>query len=138
MLIRSLRSALGHTDAVIAGGAIRALGQHGGDDEARAVAPMVTYKSGLYRPAALSALARMKSPVSLALCRALLFGDALSGALTDVTLSRTEMMSMVRALRTRTGDDVKALLDDLRAHPDPVVAAGASASAAIQAPPTTI
>lgn len=137
-LLRSLRSALGHTDAVIAGGAIRALGQHGGDDEARAVAPMVTYKSGLYRPAALSALARMKSPVSLALCRALLFGDALSGALTDVTLSRTEMMSMVRALRTRTGDDVKALLDDLRAHPDPVVAAGASASAAIQAPDATV
>ncbi|MAD32837.1 MAG: hypothetical protein CMJ88_03660 [Planctomycetes bacterium] len=137
-LLRSLRSALGHTDAAIAGGAIRALGRHGGDDEARAVLPMITYKSGLYRPIALSALARMGSPVGLASCRALLFGDELSGALAGIELNRTEMMSMVRALRTRSGDDVEAILNELRSHPDPVIAAGASASATSEAPDATV
>ncbi|MCK5944135.1 MAG: hypothetical protein KAI24_19270, partial [Planctomycetes bacterium] len=125
-LLRSLRSALGHTDASIAGGAIRALGKHGGDDEARAVAPMVTFKSGLHRPIALSALARMKSDVALGYCRALLLGGDRTGPLEGVELDRTEMMKMVRALRARDDDGAAKLVADLRAHPDPVIAKGAS------------
>ena len=44
MLLRSLRSALGHTDPIVVDGAIRALGQHGGKDEADAVLQMVDWK----------------------------------------------------------------------------------------------
>lgn len=127
-LLRSLRSALGHTDASIAGGAIRALGRHGGDDEAKALAPMITYKAGLHRPIALSAIARMRSPVALGYCRSLLMGGANASPLEGVELDRAEMMAMVRALRTRAGDDASAakLLDELRQHPDPVIARGAA------------
>lgn len=135
-LLRSLRSALGHTDAAVAGGAIRALGRQGGDDEAGAVAPMVTFKSGLHRPIALSALARMKSPAALGDCRSLLMGRKQTGPLADVTLDRAEMMAMIRALRTRaSGDaDVAALLGELGKHPDPVIAGGASVQLPKDAP----
>ncbi|MGC6486217.1 MAG: hypothetical protein ACON4Z_01100 [Planctomycetota bacterium] len=124
-LLRSLRSALGHTDPSIAGGAIRALGRHGGDDEARAVAPMVTYKAGLHRAIALGALARMPSDVALGFCRALLLGGDLPESLAGVELSRSEAMSMLRALRTRDDAGARGLVDAMGGHPDPVVAAGA-------------
>ena len=124
-LLRSLRSALGHTDPSIAGGAIRALGRHGGDDEARAVAPMVRFKAGLHRSIALSALARMQSAVALAYCRAMLLGGDLPEPLAGIELNRTEAMSMVRALRTREDAGARALVEALGAHPDAVIAAGA-------------
>ena len=124
-LLRSLRSALGHTDPSIAGGAIRALGKLGGDDEARAVAPMVRYKAGLHREIALSALARMESEVALGFCRAMLLDGALPESLVGVELSRTEAMSMLRALRMRDDEGARALVAALGAHPDAVVAAGA-------------
>ena len=127
-LLRSLRSALGHTDASISGGAIRALGKHGGDDEAKAVAPMVAFKSGLHRPIALSALARMPSQVALGYCRALLLGGEVDGALQGVVLDRTEAMRMLRALRSRSDTGAQQLVADLQQHPDPVVASGAKAA----------
>ena len=125
-LLRSLRSALGHTDTSIAGGAIRAIGKHGGDDEADAIAMMVTFKSGLHRSIALSALGRMKSEKALGFCRGMLLGGITEGPLKDVTLNRTEAMSIVRALRTRSDDGAKQLLADLSKHSDPVIAKGAS------------
>jgi len=124
-LLRSLRSALGHTDASIAGGAIRALGQHGGDDEATALAPMLKFKGGLHRPITLSALARMPSSVALGYCRELLFDRREAEVLEGVELNRTEMMSMLRALRARDDDDAQQLLSELHEHPDSVIANGA-------------
>ena len=125
-LLRSLRSALGHTDTSIAGGAIRAIGKHGGDKEANAVAMMVKFKSGLHRPIALSALGRMNSAEALAHCRSMLLGSVKEGPLEGVELNRTEAMSIVRGLRTRADDGAKKLLDDLGKHPDSVIAMGAS------------
>lgn len=125
-LLRSLRSALGHTDTGIAGGAIRALGKHGTDNEADAVAMMVTFKSGLHRSTALAALGRMKSDKALAHCRGLLLGGVTEGSLKGVELNRTEAMSVVRGLRTRDDDGAKKLLADLGKHPDKVIANGAS------------
>jgi len=124
-LLRSLRSALGHTEASIAGGAIRALGKHGGDDEAKAIAPMLTFKAGLHRPTTLSALARMNSDVALGYCRTLMLGGDKTGPLEGVDLNRTEMMRILRALRARDDDGAKKLVEDLKAHPDPVIANGA-------------
>ena len=125
-LLRSLRSALGHTDTSIAGGAIRAIGKHGCDNEADAIAMMVTFKSGLHRSIALSALGRMNSAKAIGFCRGMLFGGITEGPLKDVTLNRTEAMSIVRALRTRSDDGAKQLLADLSKHSDPVIAKGAS------------
>ena len=137
-LLRSLRSALGHTDASIAGGAIRALGKHGGDDEARAVAPMVTFKSGLHRPIALSALARMQSEVALGSCRSLLLGGERDAALQGVELNRSEQLAMLRALRSRSDDGAKELVQQLAEHDDPVVAAAASVAMPADATPVTV
>jgi HEAT repeat protein len=125
-LLRSLRSALGHTDTSIAGGAIRAIGKHGGDNEADAIAMMVTFKSGLHRSIAISALGRMQSDKALAYCRAMLLDGATEGPLKDVVLNRTEAMCIVRALRTRSDEGAKALLAELAKHQDPVIAKGAS------------
>tara|TARA_R110002094_G_scaffold3323_8_gene11433 strand:+ start:1493 stop:3781 length:2289 start_codon:yes stop_codon:yes gene_type:complete len=125
-LLRSLRSALGHTDTSIAGGAIRAIGKHGGDNEADAVAMMVKFKSGLHRSIALSALGRMKSAKALAHCRGMLLGGIKEGPLEGVELNRTEAMSIVRGLRTRTDEGAKALLVDLGKHSDSVIAKGAT------------
>ncbi|MGK0265150.1 MAG: hypothetical protein ACI8UD_003813, partial [Planctomycetota bacterium] len=116
-LLRSLRSALGHTDTSIAGGAIRAIGKHGTDNEADAVAMMVKFKSGLHRSIALSALGRMKSAKALAHCRGMLLNDTKEGPLEGVELNRTEAMSIVRGLRTRSDDGAKQLLVDLGKHP---------------------
>ncbi|MFT4841961.1 MAG: hypothetical protein ACJA0V_004578 [Planctomycetota bacterium] len=125
-LLRSLRSALGHTDTSIAGGAIRAIGKHGTDNEADAVAMMVKFKSGLHRSIALSALGRMKSAKALAHCRGMLLNDTKEGPLEGVELNRTEAMSIVRGLRTRSDDGAKQLLVDLGKHPDTVIAMGAA------------
>jgi hypothetical protein len=125
-LLRSLRSALGHTDTSIAGGAIRAIGKHGGDKEANAVALMVKFKSGLHRPIALSALGRMNSAEALAYCRSMLLGGAKEGPLEGIELNRTEAMSIVRGLRTRADAGAKKLLGELGKHPDTVIAMGAS------------
>jgi len=125
-LLRSLRSALGHTDTSIAGGAIRAIGKHGGDNEAKAVALMVKFKSGLHRPIALSALGRMNSAKALEYCRSMLLEGATEEPLKGITLNRTEAMSIVRGLRTRSDAGAKKLLADLSKHPDSVIAMGAS------------
>lgn len=120
-LLRALRSALGHTDASIAGGAIRSLGRHGTDAEADAVANMVTFKSGLHRPIAISALGRMRSAKALAHCRGLLLGGITDGPLAGVEIDRTECLRLVRPLRARDDDGAKELLNDLQRHADPVV-----------------
>lgn len=136
-MLRSLRSALGHTDTSIAGGAIRAIGKHGGDDEAAAIAQMVQFKSGLHRSIALSALGRMNSQKALDYCRSVLMGEVNDGPLKGVELDRTEAMMIVRGLRTRSDDGAKQLLEDLKKHSDPVIAAGATvAMPAMQSPIT--
>jgi hypothetical protein len=128
-LQRALRSALGHTDASIADSALRALGKLGGDDEVDATVQMATYKSGVHRLAAVAALGRMRGARALATCRELFWptagGDRLGGA----TLTRTEAIAIVRALHARDDAGATALLTDLHAHPDPVVAAAAGADA---------
>jgi len=117
MLLRSLRSALGHTDPIVVDGAIRALGQHGGKDEADAVLQMVDWKGGIYRRAALASLARMPNAHALELCGQLL-------ASTDKAPTRGEICAMIRVLRAR--NDSSELLAALTAHSDPVVAAAAA------------
>ncbi|MFK7739434.1 MAG: hypothetical protein AB8H80_03855 [Planctomycetota bacterium] len=128
-LLRALRSALGHTDAPIAGAAVRALGRHGTDDEADAVANMIAYKGGVHRSIAISALGRMPSAKALAHCRELLLGNAEArsdGPLAGIEIDQTEAMRIVRALRSRKDTDAKALLADLAKHPDPVIKNGAA------------
>jgi hypothetical protein len=114
-LRRALRSALGHTESAIVKNAIRALGKHGSDDDADAVAQLIDWKGGVYRQAALSALARMKSARALEICAELIAGG---------TMTTGEICSLMIALRTR--DDGAAILRQLRDHPDPCVAAGAA------------
>lgn len=116
-LLRSLRSALGHTDPLVVDGAIRALGRHGGDDEANAVFQMVDWKGGIYRQAALSALARMASPRALELCGELVLTE-------EGGMSRTEVCAMLVVLRQR--DDSGPMLESLQQHPDPLIAEAAS------------
>ncbi|HEX5054617.1 MAG TPA: hypothetical protein VFZ65_22765 [Planctomycetota bacterium] len=128
-LLRALRSALGHTDSSIVDGAIRALGKLGGDDEVDGVVQMVTYKSGIHRLTAVSALGRMRSEKALSACRDLLTGKA-TGPLEGVTLTRTESMAVLRALHARDDAGAQALLAAMQEHADPVLAAGAK----IQAP----
>ncbi|MEZ6036827.1 MAG: hypothetical protein R3F29_05070 [Planctomycetota bacterium] len=125
-LLGALRSALGHTDNAIAAGAIRALGKLGGDAEVPAVAQMVLFKSGVYRPVALAALCRMRGDAALQRCRFLLLGQGDGGTLKDVKLDRTEAMAMLRTLRTRDDAGAKQLVADLASHPDPVVQKGAT------------
>jgi hypothetical protein len=125
-LLRALRSALGHTNAAIADGAIRALGKHGGDDEADAVAQIVAAPNSIHRLAAVSALGRMRAAKALAHCRQLLWPKtAAAGPLAAVALSRTETMAIVRALHSRDDAPAKALLQEIAGHADPVLAAAA-------------
>ena len=125
-LARSLRSALGHTDASVGDGAIRALGKLGGDDECDALLQMVTFKHGVHRIASLAALGRMNAPKALAACRTLLVGPAQTeGPLAGLVLTRAEAMAIVRALHARSDDGAKALLGDVAKHSDPVLAAAA-------------
>jgi hypothetical protein len=118
-LVRALRSALGHTNAAIADGAIRALGRHGGDDEADALAQLLAGPTTTHRLAVVAALARMRSVKAVEHCRRLLFPAG------GTPLPRTEAMVMVRALHARADEPAKALLRELAGHPDRVVAAGA-------------
>lgn len=125
-LRRALRSALGHTDASIADGALRALGKHGTDEEADAIAQMVTFKNGLHRLAAVAALARMQSARAAMLCRQLTgLQPAGDGPFAGVVLTRTEAMAVVRALHARDDGPAAQLLQELQRHPDAVIAAGA-------------
>jgi hypothetical protein len=117
-LLRALRSALGHASVGITDVAIRALGRHGGDDEADAVAALLAAPAAPHRLAAVSALARMRSDRALDHCRRFL-------AAGDGGPPRTEAMAIVRALQARTDAPAKALLRELAGHPDPVIAAGA-------------
>jgi hypothetical protein len=121
-LLRALRSALGHTEAAVAEGALRALGRLGGDDDVDAVAQMVTYKNGVHRLGALAALARMQSPRAAELVRKLLAVTPVSdGLLAGITPTRTEAVAMVRTLHGRDDAGAAALLDELARHPDPVL-----------------
>ncbi len=124
-LLRALRSALGHTDSGIADSALRALGKLGGDDDVDATAQMLVYKAGFHRLAAVSALGRMRCDRALAVCRELLWPPAGSPRLEGARLTRTEAMAVVRALHSRDDAGAKSLLADLKAHPDPVLAAAA-------------
>ncbi|MCU0862712.1 MAG: hypothetical protein MUC36_02875 [Planctomycetes bacterium] len=123
-LLRALRSALGHTDNSIADGAIRALGKHGGDDEADAVAQMVGFKNGLHRQTAVAALGRMRSAKALGFCRQLLEATpAADGPFAGITLNRTELMTIVRALHGRDDEGATALRNELAKHADATIAA---------------
>jgi hypothetical protein len=132
-LRRALRSALGHTNSAIAAGAVRALGKHGGDEDALAVAALASADGAQHRAGAISALARMRSAKALELCAALLFPTGAAGPLGAATADRAEAMAIVRGLRSRDDDGAKALLARLQSHPDPVVAAGAR----VALPPAT-
>ena len=124
-LRRALRSALGHTNAAIAAGAVRALGKHGGDEDALAVAALASGAGAQHRAGAISALARMRSAKALELCEALLFPAAANAPLGGVTADRSDAMAVVRSLRSRDDAGAKALLARLQAHPDAVIAAAA-------------
>jgi HEAT repeat protein len=115
-LLRALRSALGHTDAALVEGAIRALGKLGGDDEADAVKQMVTWKGGVHRLTSVAALARMNCPKALAACRELI---------NSPQLMPQDRIAMLRALHTRDDADAKGLLKELENAADPLVAAAA-------------
>lgn len=117
-LLRALRSALGHASAGIADGAIRALGRHGDDEAADAIAQLLMAPSSPHRLAAAGALARMRSDRALAHCRRFLWSG-------DAGPPRTEAMAIVRVLQLRTEPAARALLQDLGSHHDPVLAAGA-------------
>ncbi len=132
-LLRALRSALGHTDASITDGALRALGKFGGDDDVDAIAQMIAFKNGLHRQTAIAALGRMRSAKAGALCRQLLGLAAAGGALAGVTPTRTEAMAIVRALHQRDDAGARALLAELERCADPVLAAGAR----VRVPPAT-
>jgi hypothetical protein len=89
-LRKALVSALGHTDPQIVEGAIRALGHHGGDDEAAAIQARLPDAAPPQRAAILDSLARMSGGKAVALCDALL---------REGGLTFNEKLRMVRALR---------------------------------------
>lgn len=115
-LLRSLRSALGHTDPSVVEGAIRALGKLGGEDEVSPIEQMIEWKGGMHRSAAVAALGRMQADKALTICRDLLNNNK---------LNRTETFVVLRALHSRDDDGARKLLGELAGHADPVVAAGA-------------
>lgn len=114
-LLRAFRSALGHTDPLVVDAAIRALGSHGGDEEASAVLQMLEWKGGIHRSVALQALPRMQGDKALQICRGLVQGGKLSTG---------ETVTMVRNLRLRA--DVADLLTMLQQHRDPTTAKAAA------------
>ncbi len=135
-LLRSLRSALGHTDNGIGELAIRALGKLGGDAEANALLPMLTWKGGIHRMVTAAALGRMQGPRALAICRQLLDPKASAELLEGGKLDRTQAMAIVRALHSRSDDGAKALLQELQNHADPVIAGAAKVVVPHEAAPT--
>jgi hypothetical protein len=128
-LLRALRSALGHTDASIVDGSLRALGRLGGDDDVDAVAQMVAWKGGMHRRNAVSALGRMRSDKALGICRQLLWPPANGGLLDGGALTRDEAMALVRALHSRDDGGAKVLLREIGGHPDKLLAAAAGIEA---------
>jgi hypothetical protein len=116
-LLRALRSALGHTDSTIVQAALRALGKHGGDDEAESVRQMLDWKGGVHRLVACSALARMKGQRAATICQELLQAGS---------LARVEQAAVFRALHARKDDLARNILVALSKHADPVVVALAS------------
>ncbi|MEY4675003.1 MAG: hypothetical protein RL148_2787 [Planctomycetota bacterium] len=114
-LVQALRSAVGHTDAIVVEGALRALGVHGADESVESVSQMLAHKGGMYRAAALAALARMRSSAAVAECARLLGSG---------TLNRAEATAMVRALRGRP--DAAPALAAAASATDAVVAAAAT------------
>lgn len=113
-LRRALRSALGHTDLSIVQAAIRALGKHGGDDEAESVRQMLEWKGGVHRLVACSALARMQGERAAKICLE---------SLQSGSLARVEQSAMFRALHARKDELAKGVLAALSKHQDPVLAA---------------
>lgn len=113
-LVRALRSALGHTDASVVEGAIRALAVFGGDDEANAVHELLEWKGGVHRTTVLSALFRMPSKRALELVRKLQ---------ADGKLSRAEQFALLHSVRGRA--DAAEALADLRRSTDELVAVAA-------------
>jgi hypothetical protein len=125
-LRRALRSALGHIDAGIADGALRALGRLGDDAEADAVAQMVNHKNGLHRLPAVTALGRMAGDKALGYCRQLLAGQPVTeGPLKGTHCNRTEVMAIVRGLHQREDAGAQALLKELEQNADPLLAGAA-------------
>lgn len=114
-LVQALRSALGHTDAIVVEGALRALGVHGGDESVEAVRQMLAFKGGMFRGPALAALARMRAKSALGECARLLASGE---------LDRAEATAMIRALRARS--DAAAALEAAAGARDAVVAAAAA------------
>ncbi len=112
-LTRALLSALGHTDPEVVVNAVRALGVHGHGESAKAVRGLLD-GTRQRRRAVLASLARMPGEESLRACRELMLGTA---------LDLSEKMGLLRGLRARP--DAVALLGELGAHPEPLVAAGA-------------
>jgi len=113
-LLRALRSALGHTDPIVVESAVRALGRIGDEDDANAIANMVDFKGGVYRSAALGALAEVRGAKAVAHCMKLLEGDGMTPA---------ERMAMIRDLRRRP--DGIEIMTRLQSSDDPLVAAAA-------------
>jgi HEAT repeat protein len=112
-LLRALRSAIGHTDAAVVDGAIRALGIHGGDEEADAVFAQLAWKGGVHRARVLEALVRMRSPRAIELLRKLQ---------TEGSLSRAEQCALLAGTSGRA--DAAALREVLTPSKEPTVAIG--------------
>jgi hypothetical protein len=114
-LVQALRSALNHTDAQVVEGSVRALGVHGGDDEAKLLRQQLDSAPPARRPIVLAALVRIRGPVALGICTELV---------QQGSLAQTELLAMTCGLRLRS--DAQGLLAWLGAHGDAVVAAAAS------------
>jgi HEAT repeat protein len=121
-LVRSLRSALGHTDASVVDGALRALGTHGGDEEADAVAELIAWKGGIHRARCVESLARMRSARAV---------ERLAALAREGSLSRAEQCVALAACRGRA--DAAPLLAELRKSKQAAVFLGAR----MQLPETT-
>ncbi|GAB4138427.1 MAG: hypothetical protein Fur0037_04110 [Planctomycetota bacterium] len=124
VLLRSLRSALGHSDSRVVDYAIRSLGLHGTDVEAVTVRGMLDQKSGASRRSVLSALGTMPSEKALGICRDLL---------ADENLPPADRAAILRSLRHREGGG--SLLAELEGSPIEWMAKAARLGASHEAAP---
>lgn len=110
----ALVSALGHTDPVTVGNAIRSLGTHGSDDEATAV---FSFSAGhtLHRRGGFACLARMNCAKALDYCRDLL---------RDENTPISDKIAMLRQLRQRP--EAAALLQEVAGSKNSNLALAAS------------
>ena len=113
-IVRALRSVLGHTDQSVVDGALRALGTHGGNEEADAIAELISWKGGIHRARCIESLSRM--PSSRAIQR-------LTSLLREGSLSRAEQCLALAACRSRA--DATPLLTELRSSTHAAVVLGA-------------